>query len=86
MVGGKEEFVVSMPWGTEVLGGALDAFWAMQVMLCPLWAGAFDEWDTRSHQQDNLGCRFLRGFGILWSGILEDGARVAGGLSSGFAN
>lgn len=29
-------------------GDALGAFWAMQVMLCPLQAGAFHEWDTRS--------------------------------------
>lgn len=38
------------------------------------------------HQQNNLGCCFLRGLGILWSRILEDGARVAGCLRSRFAN
>lgn len=52
MVGENEEFVVSMPWGTEVLGGALGAFWAMQVML---WAGAFDEWDMRSISRTTWG-------------------------------
>lgn len=31
------------------------------------------------HQQDN-SCCLLRGLGILWAGIQEDGARVASGL------
>lgn len=35
-----------IPGARRCSGGALGTFWAMQVMLCPLWAGAFGEWDT----------------------------------------
>lgn len=73
------------PEALRCSGDALGAFWAMQVMLCPLRAGAFHEWDTRSISRTTWAVvsSVVWEFFVLGFWRMEP---VSGGLSSGFAN